>query len=482
MMSAFLSTSSLLRPCLPPPLEKLCHRLSTNDPTLKSVDLSRDLEDSFTHEVALSLDENHVVEALSLSFFSIVDNGAYNIASVLGDHQTVQKLQVKDMQNQREVNIFFEALAKNRRLIEFSMRHSIICSKGVDSFGLFLKAHPCLQEIRLTDTRFHGTSFGQMCIQLRHSQTLRRLYLVNNEFELRDMFSLKAVLCNMKAPLEELHLCENNVDDEGISVLAEGLIKNGSLLTLDLRSNNISNLGAAFIQQVLVVNPKIIHLGLADNALGNAGVAALARGLRHSYCGLESLNVAGNGCEEEVAVSLASMLRYNKSLRELNLSFNPLGDEGVALIAKALCRNRYLKKIEMRKTGLTCVGAMAIGANLPRMVALRELILTRNQVCKRGSLALLEGLRNNVDLEYLLLEERMSRGIARDIARFIRLNKAGRRAFRQDNAIDASLWAPIYSRVALESDLVYYFVKEKPDVIQHPISDSTGLNQIHLLC
>jgi len=465
-MSAYLSSSGILRPTMPAWLEQICQKLSANDPSLQSVELPRTLNDVFTHEVSDSLEENHIVKALTLSFFSIVDDGAYTIASALGKHNTIEKLQVRDLRNQREVNIFFEALNKNQRLQEISMRHSSICPRGVQSVGLFFKVHPCLQEVRLTDTQFSGTAFSQLCFNLKRNRTLERLSLVNNELQLHDMQSLKYLLCDTKAPLQELHLCENNVDDNGISVLAEGLIKSPTIHIVDLRSNRISDLGAAFIQCVLVSNPRISDLSLADNELGNAGVAALARGLRHSYVGLKSLNLSGNECDSSVAGSVGSMLRYNKSLVELNLSFNEIGDEGAKCIARALGRNPSLRKLELRKVGVTCDGARAFGEYLPQMMSLRELILTRNKVLKDGGMALLEGLRGNVTLEYLLLEEKMTESIAREIAHFIRLNKAGRKAFRHGNSLDSALWPSIYGRFSCESDIVYYFVREKPEVLK----------------
>jgi len=464
-MFSYLSSSSILRPDPPAWLEPICQRLSSNDPTLQSVELPRGLQDTFTHEVARCLEENHIVTSLTISFFSIVDDGAYTIANALGNHLSIEKLQIRDLRNQREVNIFFEALSSNKRLREISLRHCSICPRAVRSFGLCLKNVPCLQEIRLTDTQFGGTAFGQLCYNLKFSETLARLYLVNNELQVTDMMSLKTLLCETKAPLEELHLSENNVNNDGLSILAEGLLKSHSLRVIELRSNSISELGAAFLQCVVVSNPNIDCLGLADNELGNAGVSALSRGLAHSFCGLKRLNLSGNGCDSNVARSVGSMLRYNKSLVDLNLSFNDIADNGASSIARALTRNSTLRRLEMRRAGLTCQGAREFGAHLPKMRGLRELILSRNNVLYDGGAAILNGLRGNVNLEYLLLEERMSQSIAREIAQFIRLNKAGRRAFRDGNRLDSALWPSIYSRFTDESDIVYFFVKEKPEVI-----------------
>ncbi|KAL7579831.1 hypothetical protein ACA910_004845 [Epithemia clementina (nom. ined.)] len=432
---------------------------------MRTVELPRALDDVLTHEIMRSIEENHTATALTVSFFSIVDDGASTMAKALRTNSNIQKLQVRDIRNQREINLFFKDLDGNRDLHELSMRHTRICPKSVGSVGRFLRNHPRLEEVRLVDTQLVDLAFSDLCCELKGSSVLKCLYLVNNELQPKEIQSLAIFLSDIVVSLQELHLCENDVNDEDVLVLAEQLSKSDTIHLLDFRSNRISVLGAASIQGILISNVNLTSLCLANNELGNMGVAALARGLHYTGCRLQILNVAGNGCDSKSADSIASMLKHNKSMIELNLSFNDLGDCGAVVIAQSLGKNTSLQKLQMRKIGMTCTGAIAFGECLPRMMFLKELILTSNIILEKGGTALMEGLVHNVNLEYLLLDGKMHEITSREIARLIRLNRAGRRVFRQDDKVNPSLWPSIYGRFSRESDIVHYFVREKPEIL-----------------
>jgi hypothetical protein len=106
-----------------------------------------------------------------------------------------------------------------------------------------------------------------------------------------------------------------------------------------------------------------------------------------------------------------------------------------------------------------------MAAMLPNMNGLKELILVKNDITHIGAIALLNGLRHNVELEYLHVLDENSQPVAREIIHWIRLNKAGRRIFRQPNEVRPSLWPLIFERVSAESDMLYYFLSENPDVL-----------------
>ena len=461
-MSSHLT--EILRPSLPPWLETICQRLSTNDASLTTVDLPRVLDDVSTHEVARCIDENHTVTSITMSFFSIVDDGASTMANALGEKLNIRQLQLRDIRNQRELNMFFHGMVKNHAINEISLRHSCICPRGIESVGVFMSRHPNLQEIRLVDTQLVGHAFSRLCHHLKWSSSLERLYFVSNELLPNEIQGMKPLLSEIETPLRELHICENDIDDSDMFVLTEGLAKNKTVHTLDLRSNKISLLGATAIQGLLVSKLNLSNLCLANNELGNEGVSALSRGLQHSSSSLQVLNVASNGCDSKVAQSIASILRHNKSLVELNISFNEIGDAGVHKIARSLTMNTTLRRLQIRKIGMSWRGAQFLGESMPRF-SVSELIMTNNAILDEGGNAILQGLEENVNIEYMLLDERMSETISRKINRLIRLNKAGRRVFRQDDQFNPSLWPSIYSRFSDECDIVHYFVQEKPQVL-----------------
>lgn len=123
-MSLYLTSTSIVGPQLPPWLEETCQRIVDNDESLQTVDLSHPrINDNLARSVAKALKENNLVTALILSCFAIVDDGAFALGSALGSNRGIEKLQLRDLRNQREINTFFQALLENKQIQELSLRH-----------------------------------------------------------------------------------------------------------------------------------------------------------------------------------------------------------------------------------------------------------------------------------------------------------------------------------------------------------------------
>lgn len=121
----------------------------------------------------------------------------------------------------------------------------------------------------------------------------------------RDMSSV--VKCALvKNHCKRLRLRDNRITCDGAAVLADGLHKNTTLESFDLRNNEISDVG----------------------------VQHLAPAISSSH--IKTLNLESNQISAQGAQHLAKMLQDNDTLTELYLSKNHLGDHGVQLIADAL--------------------------------------------------------------------------------------------------------------------------------------------------
>jgi Ran GTPase-activating protein (RanGAP) involved in mRNA processing and transport len=466
-MSLWLSTTRLVPPTVPTWLEELCQRLSENDENLTTVELTQNvrMDDMLAKVLAESMEDNVTVRSLVLSFFSIVDDGAYAIGSVLAKSKVLQKLQLRELRNSREVITIFRLLRENSSIEELSLRHSQICPMGAEAVGDFFKHHGNLQEVRFVDCQFTGNSLELLCNGLAETRSpLQRLYLVNTDIGSERVIHLAKLLQKKNSSLRELFLGENELGDEGVALLTAGVLESTSLRLLDLRSNGITSTGAMSLQGIITRSPFVLTLNLGNNILGNQGAAALARGLAQSSCVLQTLDLSDNAIEEAGASALASMLRYNVSLEDLNLSFNAIGDDGAHSLAAALKRNTTLRCLKLRRSALTNKGARNFAENLPRMRGLKELTLNKNSIDTAGLSALLDALRANVELEYLQVAEKVSEPVSRQIVHWIRLNKAGRRIFRHAN-VHQHLWPLLYGRVSGESELLFHFLREKPEAL-----------------
>jgi Ran GTPase-activating protein (RanGAP) involved in mRNA processing and transport len=453
-----------MRPEIPPWLEETCQRLSNNDKTLKSVEITHQrIDDAGARALSRALEENTHVTCLILSCFSMVDDGAFVLGNVFGKSKTLKKLQLRDLRHSRELTYFLHALKENSSIEELSFRHCHFCVQSSNGLGSLLQNSIHIEELRLVDTQIVGRGLAAVCDGLRENRSVQRLYLVNNELGAFGAQALGSMLSTNQS-LRELYICENQIGDEGTIAIAHGLEENVSLCKLDLRSNGIGLDGAFALRDLIMSTFFLTGLFLGTNELGNVGAAVICQGLRLSLV-LRQLDLSNNGLDSEGADPIAWMLRYNHSLTELNLSFNSVGDEGAVAISGVLEHNMTLKWLSLRRNCIGNDGAKAFARRLPTMRSLKELILVKNTIDHEGRSALLDGLRFNMELECLHVEDQnVSEPIVREIIHWISLNRAGRRIFRHTN-LPNTLWPRVLARINRDLDVLHHFLIEKPDML-----------------
>jgi NLR family CARD domain-containing protein 3 len=456
-----------MRPTVPAWLEVLCQRLADNDETLLTVELSHQrIDDNGARALAKALEENTVVNVLIMSCHNIVDDGAFYLGAVLSKHCGIKKIQLRDLRNSREATAFFMALKKNRTIEELSLRHSIVCSQSAKHLlELMANKHSVLREIRITDTQLVGTyTLQALCQGLNLCKSLERLYLVNNDLDRHEAHCLHSIFASSQG-IKEVYICENRMADSGVLAICQGLKSNQSVCKLDLRSNGIGVEGALALKEIVKGSKTLTSLYLANNILGNIGTETLVIGLQESDCVLKRLDLSDNDIDSTGAKAIASMLMTNDSIQELNLAFNSIGDEGAAVIAGMLVHNTTVTVLSLKRNSISNHGAFAFATKLPKMRGLKELIITKNSIDPCGAASLLDGLKDNMDLEYLHVEDKLSQPIMREIFHWIRLNKAGRRIFR-GKSTPLAVWPLVLARINQDTDAIFHFLSEKPDVLQ----------------
>lgn len=499
-MSWMLSTSSLLRPTTPIWLENICQQLIDNDASYKTVELIHPrMDDGNAKVFANALRENHTITTLILSCYSIVDDGTAAIGQVLSSNTTINKLQLRDVRDVREMTTLVTYLKNNTTITDLSFRHCTICPRSAIAMANYFKhGTNVIQELRITDSQFIGNAFQILCQNgLSCHKSIVRLYFVNDDIDGTESAEYIAKILHRNNTLQELYLSENNIGDDGVSSIVQSLIDNHSITVLhhlDLRSNNITCTGAMSIQGLLVRNNNVLRtLILSHNDLCDHGMMAICRGLQQqpfetsaTTHNLRVLDVNTNHFTSNCASTIGAMLRINQSLEEINLSFNQLCDDGIRPIVAALQVNTSLRILNVRRNYISNVGAQYIAQVLPQMKGLKELLLSKNyHIDTTGTAALLHGLQSNVDLEYLQVDDASNANnsnyeisnsrtttssssatttstnincIHQDIVRYTKLNKAGRRIFRTMNTIPRPLWLYVYSRISHDKDTVRVYV------------------------
>ncbi|XP_034081596.1 NACHT, LRR and PYD domains-containing protein 14-like isoform X2 [Gymnodraco acuticeps] len=205
--------------------------------------------------------------------------------------------------------------------------------------------------------------------------------------------ALASILSTKESYLRELDLGFNSIRDEGVRELVEGLSdENCRLKTIRLQGCGLTGHSCEDLALVLRRSPKLRELDLSMNEIGDDGVRYLADGLRSPECQLETLRLSQCNIEEKGSSYLASALQENwGSLKVLDLSINMVGDKGTKeLYIKC---DRQLTKLEIYHCGLTVLSCHNIGEALKyETSSLVELNLSNNQLKDAGFALICEGM------------------------------------------------------------------------------------------
>ena len=218
-----------------------------------------------------------------------------------------------------------------------------------------------------------------------------------------------------------LFLTVNPLGDEGAKALAEllGTKSSGTLNTtlehVHLCFCDIGPLGAKHLAQALCVNTSVKLLNLYGNAIGDQGAEVIAMVLRAEQCRtvkttLECKNVKIelDGCciGPVGAQVLAQSLCTNTTVKNISLCGNPIGDEGAMAFASMLGGSiprvvsfenaqTALQDVSLSKCSIGSVGAQHLAQALCVNTSVKALDLSHNPLGDEGAKALAEMLGGN---------------------------------------------------------------------------------------
>jgi Ran GTPase-activating protein (RanGAP) involved in mRNA processing and transport len=144
-------------------------------------------------------------------------------------------------------------------------------------------------------------------------------------------------------------LDRKELTDQDMEMVVKELIIDKRCTELSLNSNNITQRGASILADGLRKNNTLISLKLNGNQMSDKGVFAIAKALETANKTLETLDLGSNDITDQGAIYLAEMLKTNTALTNLDLSINRIGERGVRHLVGALDGdNKGLKRLSLR--------------------------------------------------------------------------------------------------------------------------------------
>lgn len=205
----------------------------------------------------------------------------------------------------------------------------------------------------------------------------------------------------------DLHLCESNIGDANIELLA-AVIQDHTTLSqkLEWLVLNDVNIGGEGLGRIL----EVFHgkkLSLRNNKLDIAGCKHLERFLqRQSINTLEVLDLAHNALSpdhlrpimEGLCTTFVDKSNLITSVLVLDLSYCSLGIQGASELAKYLPRNPDLGILKLTSNELSDDGVAFIGDAVTMNHQLMELYLDSNAITDAGLSRLAQSLDNALEV------------------------------------------------------------------------------------
>ncbi|XP_056602331.1 NACHT, LRR and PYD domains-containing protein 12 isoform X2 [Triplophysa dalaica] len=271
--------------------------------------------------------------------------------------------------------------SENSPLRELDMSNNEILDFGMKLLAVGLKSQHCKLEI-----------LRLKCCQLN----------------LQSCESLSSALLTAHTCVREIDMSNNELQDSGVKLLAAGL-KNPhcKLETLRLSGCKLSNESCDTVATVVQSSNSMREIDMSNNDLQDSGLKLLADGLNNSQSKLEILRLGSCNLTYESCETLASILQTaNCHLKDLDISNNDIQDSGVMLLSAGLksphCKLKILRMSICNLTHRSCESVASVLQSKDSV--LRELNLNKNDLQDSGIELLSKGLQSsNCKLEILRL-------------------------------------------------------------------------------
>jgi len=190
-----------------------------------------------------ALKTNTRLQYLKLAHVIIKDNEAKAISEMLKVNKRLVQLDLYCCKLKNiEVHLISQSLRDggNNTLKTLNLEHNGITDSGAESIGDMLGSNKSLITLDLGANQITDIGFRYISIGLECNETLKELHLYSNKIKIaREIGNTINETLRANKTLIELNLALNNIEDEGIESLVEGLKSNITLKRLDLCSNKI---------------------------------------------------------------------------------------------------------------------------------------------------------------------------------------------------------------------------------------------------
>jgi Ran GTPase-activating protein (RanGAP) involved in mRNA processing and transport len=181
------------------------------------------------------------------------------------------------------------------------------------------------------------------------------LYLTGNKISCQSISILADALYN-NSTLVELDLSDNHISDIGVQILMNVFSTNKTIIEkLHLGSNHITDQGVEYLSNMLKTNRSLTHLMLNRSHISNRGVHLLSNAIGLHNISLEVLSLSSNNLITDSSVdSLIIMLKHNETLKGLDIKYCNITEPSIQRI-RQLVNERNDFKLHANAVENSCI-------------------------------------------------------------------------------------------------------------------------------
>ena len=278
--------------------------------------------------------------------------------------------------------------------------------RACDMLAEGVQRMPCLETLSLSCNSHIGCGGAVQLLSSLHSNKLRQLYMVKTGINDPD-FECLASYIHSTTSLQELWIGLNDISVESIDSLCKALSTNSSMRSLGMGGCHLTPSHCVCLGQLLrhPIHCKIEMLFLRNCSLTSDGVGEVMSGLSDNH---SVLDLSYNQIRSEGAVTIATMLKTNSSLKTLDLDWCSIDSSGGVELGTALERNKTLRVLMLSRNALGDDGVRGLIVGLENNSSLEELWLDRDESLGEEGVSLLLKCveEKNTCLKTLLLPEK----------------------------------------------------------------------------
>jgi hypothetical protein len=306
---------------------------------------------------------------------------------------------------------------ENCKLQQLDLSYNYIRESGAEALAMVLSNDTCtIVNLMLRHTYINGSGLGFIAQALERNNSLQELDIGHNEFESIDVESLATSLVKNKS-LVKLDLDDISLEDDAITAIANMVHlqqPNGTFRKLILGQSFWSNEALFTLSNLFSI---LYEVDLCHSVITNDGAQYLAKALEKPDCVITKLNLTGIEIDYDGVIRLGDAFYTNKSLEQLVIgnmhivctSYDEAKqvNNSVVILANAIGQNLRITHVDMHQIGFTDAVSISLVEAFftPQCNNIQVLDFSHTEFGDVGAKAIANVLaQNNVMLKRLNLE------------------------------------------------------------------------------